>query len=113
VVAQEGLVDDVTFTVEQGTIEGIPQRGRAIAAQINPEAIIDQLFQFSYHQMGRFDLAFLSFAQVDRAGNANVSKFGAKPPGCGGFIDISQNTKRVVFCGLFSQAKDVRVEGGA
>jgi propionate CoA-transferase len=113
VAAQEGLVTDLAFTVEQGTIGGLPQRGRAVAAQINPEAIIDQLSQFSFYQGGGLDLAFLSFAQVDREGNVNVSKFGTKLPGCGGFIDISQNAKRVVFCALFSQANTVRVEEGA
>lgn len=66
-VAQEGLVDDVTFTVEQGTIEGIPQRGRALAAQINPEAIIDQLSQFGFYQGGELDLAFLSPRLTKRA----------------------------------------------
>jgi propionate CoA-transferase len=113
VAAQEGLVDDLIFTVEQGTIGGTPQRGRVLAAQINPEVIIDQLSQFALYQGGGLDLAFLSFAQLDREGNVNVSKFGKKLPGCGGFIDISENAKRVVFCALFSQADAVRVEDGA
>jgi len=113
VATQEAVGGEVTFTVEQGTIGGIPMRGRALAAQINPEAIIDQLSQFSFYQGGGLDLAFLSFAQVDQQGNVNVSKFGTKLPGCGGFIDISQNAKRVVFCGLFSKANTVRVEDGA
>lgn len=112
VAALEGLIGDVTITVEQGTIGGIPLRGRALAAQVNPEAIIDQLSQFSFYQGGGLDIAFLSFAEVDQQGNVNVSKFGAKLPGCGGFIDISQNAKRVVFCGLFSKANAVRVEDG-
>jgi propionate CoA-transferase len=113
VATQEGLVEDLTFTVEQGTIGGTPQRGRAVAAQVNLEAIIDQLSQFTLYQGGGLDLAFLSFAQVDQEGNVNVSKFGDKLAGCGGFIDISENAKRVVFSAFFSQASAVRVENGA
>jgi propionate CoA-transferase len=112
VAAQEGLLDDLTITIEQGTIGGLPMRGRALAAQTNVEAIVDQISQFNFYQGGGLDLAFLSFAEVDAAGNVNVSKFGSRLPGCGGFIDISQNAKSVVFCGLFGKAGDARIENG-
>src|SRR5262249_37871723 len=112
VAAQEGLLDDLTITIEQGTIGGLPMRGRALAAQVNVDAIVDQISQFNFYQGGGLDLAFLSFAEVDAAGNVNVSTFGACLPGCGGFIDISQNAKSVVFCGLFGKAGDTRLEGG-
>jgi propionate CoA-transferase len=112
VAAQEGLLDDITITIEQGTIGGLPMRGRAVAAQTNVEAIVDQISQFNFYQGGGLDLAFLSFAEVDAAGNVNVSKFGSRLPGCGGFIDISQNAKQVVFCGLFGKAGDARIEDG-
>ena len=112
VAAQEGLLDDLTITIEQGTIGGLPMRGRALAAQANVEAIVDQISQFNFYQGGGLDLAFLSFAEVDAVGNVNVSKFGSRLPGCGGFIDISQNAKSVVFCGLFGKAGDTRMENG-
>ena len=81
VAAQEGLLDDITITIEQGTIGGLPMRGRAVAAQTNVEAIVDQISQFNFYQGGGLDLAFLSFAEVDAAGNVNVSKFGSRLPG--------------------------------
>ncbi len=102
VAAQEGVANDVCLTVEQGTIGGIPSRGRALAAQLNPQAIIGQIEQFNFYQGGGLDLAFLSFAQIDTHGNVNVSKFGDRVIGSGGFIDISQNTKRMIFCGTFA-----------
>jgi len=113
VAAQEDILDEITVTIEQGTIGGLPMRGRALAAQTNVEAIVDQISQFNFYQGGGLDLAFLSFAEVDADGNVNVSKFGSRLPGCGGFIDISQNAKQVVFCGLFGKAGDVRIEDGA
>jgi propionate CoA-transferase len=112
VAAQEDVLDEITITIEQGTIGGLPMRGRALAAQTNVEAIVDQISQFNFYQGGGLDLAFLSFAEVDADGNVNVSKFGSRLPGCGGFIDISQNAKRVVFCGLFGKAGDVRLQDG-
>jgi propionate CoA-transferase len=112
VAAQEDVLDAIAITIEQGTIGGLPMRGRALAAQTNVEAIVDQISQFNFYQGGGLDLAFLSFAEVDAAGNVNVSKFGSRLPGCGGFIDISQNAKRVVFCGLYGRAGDVRLADG-
>lgn len=68
----------------------------------NPSAILDSSFVFPYYRGGGLDITFLGFGEMDRHGNVNVSKFNHIVPGCGGFIDITHKTKKLVFCGTFS-----------
>lgn len=102
VAQEENISDQIVFMIEQGAIAGIPTTGLNFGAMYNPTAIVDDGYQFDFFQGGGLDIAFLGFAQVDQFGNINSSRFGNVITGCGGSIDISQNAKRMVFCGSFA-----------
>jgi propionate CoA-transferase len=109
VMAEQGLFDgdaiyDYPATTEHGAYGGIVMPGWQFSANINPDAIMDGVTQFDVIDGGLCSFAALSFAQFDARGVVNVSKFGAANPGAGGFIDIAQNARRLVFAGTFTTA---------
>ena len=104
ILLEEGHAQAVTWAIEQGAVGGVPLTGFAFGCASNADAILPSSAQFTYFQGGGFDVSFLSFLEVDRQGNVNVSKLGKKPyltAGCGGFVDITANARKIVFSGYF------------
>ena len=116
ILLEEGHPRAVTWAIEQGAVGGMPLTGFAFGCASNADAFMPSPSQFTYFQGGGFDMSFLSFLEIDVKGNVNVSKLGKKPyltAGCGGFVDITANAKKIIFAGLFEAGAELELTGDA
>ena len=105
ILLEEGHAQAVTWAIEKGAVGGMPLTGFAFGCASNADAFMPSPNQFTCFQGGGFDMAFLSFMEVDVEGNVNVSKLGKKlylTAGCGGFVNITAHAKKIVFSGWFA-----------
>jgi propionate CoA-transferase len=113
VAAEEGVIEMLTLTTELGNFGGMPAGGPDFPASYNSDCTIDHPYMFDFYDGGGLDACVLGLAQTDKEGNLNVSKFGPKIVGPGGFINISSAAKKVVFVGtLTASGAEYAVEDG-
>lgn len=102
IAKEENIAKDITLSIELGGLGGIPLGGKSFGACLNPEAILSSIHNMDLYDGGYLNMAVLGLAEMDMYGNVNVSKFNGRMAGPGGFIDISQSTKKVIFIGTFT-----------
>jgi len=112
ILAEEGYIDRITMCCESGMVGGVPCALPNFGSSYNPEAVVEHGSIFDVISGGGLDMTCLGMGECDEHGNVNVSKFGPRLTGPGGFIDITNATPKVVFCGTFMGKAKLAVGDG-
>jgi propionate CoA-transferase len=111
--AELGSLDKITMTVESGGIGGLPAPGIAFGATIGADVITNASEQFDFYDGGGLDMCFLGAFEIDREGSVHAHRLPGRIAGIGGFANISQSTRNVIFCCNFtSGGLVVKTENG-
>ena len=102
IIAEEGLTDIVTVTVESGIYGGVPAGTIDFGISRNAQALVSHDRQFELYNGTGIDYTFMGAGEMDERGNVNATKMGSKAPGAGGFIDITATAKNIIFCSTFT-----------
>lgn len=113
VANEEGVADSAILSLESGPIGGVPVEGVGFAGSVNADCIYGICDTFDLYDGGVLDMTFLGAAEIDVKGNVNVSKFGTRCTGPGGFINISQNARKLCYMGAFTSGKsEIEIKDG-
>lgn len=113
IAAEEGYSDKIYISIETGVFGGIPVYGQLFGSAINPISLYSTPNIFDLYDGGVLDCGVVGLAEVDKYGNVNVSKLGNRTTGAGGFINITQNCKKIIIMGTFtSGGLQVEVSSG-
>jgi propionate CoA-transferase len=110
IAAEKGLQDKIYMTNEAGTFGGTPVPAGSFGAALNPLYICDMSTMFDLYDGGMLDCVFVGAAQIDSKGNVNVGKIGKRIFGVGGFINLTSDSRRVVFLTTFTDTKALSVD---
>lgn len=94
VLAEEDMFEDIIMTTESGMVGGVPAALPNFGSAYNPEAIMVHGDMFDFIDGGGLDATCLGIGEADKEGNINVSKFGNRLTGPGGFINITKPRRK-------------------
>jgi propionate CoA-transferase len=108
----EGITAMYNMRIELGAVGGIIGGGPWWSTSFNASANMLHQDMFDFINGHGLDITFLSAAEIGEDGSVNVTRFGGRANGSGGFVNISSSTRKVVFMALHTQGGKTTAENG-